>query len=59
MTWDDDDECVNPVVFHVDEPFEASQFRICLVRNEIQCFHIRALELYGTVLPPPWSGSPM
>mmetsp|Transcript_29066 Transcript_29066/g.89955 ORF Transcript_29066/g.89955 Transcript_29066/m.89955 type:complete len:262 (+) Transcript_29066:202-987(+) len=39
--------------FQLDAPFEASRFRIRIVR-EVQCFHVRALELFGTILPP-WS----
>jgi len=39
--------------FQLDAPFEASHFRIRIVRKA-QCSHVRAFDLFGTILPP-WS----
>ena len=41
-------------MFHLDEPFEASRFRIRIVRRTGQCLHVRAFDLSWAVLPP-WS----
>ena len=56
--WADVDETGRGVIahgpvkrFHLDAPFEARRFRICSCA-EIQCFHVRAFDLFGTVLPP-------
>ena len=37
--------------FTVDAAFASSNFRI-RTTNDLQCMHIRGLELYGTILPP-------
>ena len=62
--WPGLHSAIGPVqTFHLDAPFEASRFRICTVRREVQCFHIRSFEqcfhirsfeLFGAILPP-WS----
>ena len=38
--------------FAVDAHFPSSRFRIRLVGNQEQCFHLRGFEIFGTVLPP-------